>query len=72
MIRPWLVGVFTALLALQLSGCGVDGEPTPPPPKPKNEPGIRVSGQARVGVSVSRNATSMWSLETEFLTPGSE
>ncbi len=52
------------LLVTTLTGCGVDGEPTPPPPKPTNEPGIRVSGDARVGVTITQDAVALWSLET--------
>lgn len=44
-----------AVLAL-LGGCGADGEPLPPPPKAPEQTGIRISGQARAGVSVSRGA----------------
>ena len=36
-----------ALLALS-AGCGVDGPPTRPEPAP--EPGLSVSGEARIGV----------------------
>ena len=45
-------------LALTLAACGADGEPVPPAPKsePATGTGIRVSGNARVGISVSRGA----------------
>jgi len=39
------------ILAGTLAACGADGEPEPPAPKP--ETGIKVSGTARVGVSIS-------------------
>lgn len=39
-----------------LAACGADGEPTPPAPKEPAKSGVSVSGYARVGVSVSRNA----------------
>ncbi len=53
MMKSCVLGLCTLLLV----GCGVDGEPTPPPPKPQKETGIRVSGEARAGISITRNAT---------------
>lgn len=53
-----MMRVLTALgLALVLAACGADGEPQPPAPKPVAGTGLRVSGTARVGVSVSRGDT---------------
>ncbi len=43
------------LTLLALVGCGVDGPPSPPPPKPEPHSGIRVSGEARMGVAVSKS-----------------
>lgn len=60
MMKPCLAG----LCALLLMGCGVDGEPTPPPPKAKKETGIRVSGEARAGISITRNAHGLTGLHT--------
>ena len=44
-------------LALTLAACGADGEPVPPAPKPEPATGLRVSGYARTGISVSRGTT---------------
>lgn len=38
-----------ALMLAALAACGVDGAPTRPEPQP--EPGIHVSGEARIGVT---------------------
>ncbi len=43
-----------------LAACGADGAPTAPPPKDTAKSGLSVSGQARVGVSVSRGAGAPW------------
>ena len=37
-----------ALMLATLAACGVDGPPTRPDPAP--EPGLHVSGEARIGV----------------------
>lgn len=51
--------IFTVLgLALALAGCGVDGEPIRPEPKQATGSGVRVSGTARVGISVSRSGVN--------------
>ena len=41
-------------LAALLAACGADGEPTPPASKEAPRSGVSVSGQARIGVAVSR------------------
>lgn len=41
--------VFFAVFAT-LSACGVDGEPVSPRPQDAPEPGITISGDARIGV----------------------
>jgi hypothetical protein len=65
-MKLWIAGLGVAMV---LSGCGVDGEPTPPPPKPETQPqtgtGVRLSGDARVGISVSRDAPPLWSAGLE-------
>lgn len=60
MMKPVSAGLCAALIAL--SGCGVDGEPTAPPPKAETQPksGISLSGDARVGISVTRAAAPVW------------
>ncbi len=40
-------------LALLLAGCGVDGAPTPPEPKQAPVAGVRISGDAYMGVVVA-------------------
>ena len=47
MIRPLRLTALAGLLALS-AACGVDGPPTRPEPAP--EPGLTVSGEARIGV----------------------
>ncbi|RCW82104.1 hypothetical protein [Paracoccus lutimaris] len=47
MTRSLRLTALAALLALS-AACGVDGPPTRPEPAP--EPGLTVSGEARVGV----------------------
>ncbi|WP_199260193.1 hypothetical protein [Paracoccus binzhouensis] len=47
MTHPLLLAAFALLLAT-LAACGVDGAPTRPDPAP--EPGLQVSGEARIGV----------------------
>jgi hypothetical protein len=46
------------VLGLTLAACGADGEPRAPAPKPEPTTGIRVSGTARVGISVGRGAAT--------------
>lgn len=48
-------------LMLGLGACGADGEPQPPAPKATSASGIRVSGSARVGVSVSQSIVKPYS-----------
>ncbi|WP_347267165.1 hypothetical protein [Paracoccus sp. (in: a-proteobacteria)] len=50
MRHPFLLAALALMLAA-LAACGVDGPPTRP--EPAAQPGIHVSGEARVGV-VSR------------------
>ncbi|SFU01475.1 hypothetical protein [Sedimentitalea nanhaiensis] len=59
-----MIRMFCAcMLMLPLIGCGVDGEPIPPAPKPEKKSGIRVSGEARAGIAITRGAvTPLWSL----------
>ncbi|MFV0512036.1 MAG: hypothetical protein ACK5MY_00125 [Jhaorihella sp.] len=56
MIRALTWSIPILALSLALAGCGADGEPQPPAPKQTAAPGLRVSGTARVGISVSRGA----------------
>ncbi|WP_193140607.1 MULTISPECIES: argininosuccinate lyase [unclassified Meridianimarinicoccus] len=37
-------------LAFLLTGCGLEGPPVAPPPKEKPATGVKVTGDARVGV----------------------
>jgi len=39
-----------------LAACGVDGEPQQPEPT-DGQPGVRVSGDARVGIAVGQSGT---------------
>ena len=46
---------FIALMLLALAACGIDGAPIPPgedEPREKEETGITVSGDARLGTTV--------------------
>ncbi|WP_374632942.1 hypothetical protein [Paracoccus sp. (in: a-proteobacteria)] len=49
MMHPLRLTALAALLALT-AACGVDGPPTRPEPAATPEPGLSVSGEARVGV----------------------
>ena len=40
-----------ALLLATLAACGVDGPPTRPDPEARTQPGVHVSGEARIGVT---------------------
>ncbi|TWI29918.1 hypothetical protein [Paracoccus sulfuroxidans] len=42
---------FAVIAALLVAGCGVDGAPIRP--QAKTEPGLSVSGEARIGVVTS-------------------
>ena len=48
--------LFPVALVLLLAACGADGEPEQPAPKDGGT-GVRVSGDARVGISVSQSGT---------------
>ncbi|WP_170293964.1 hypothetical protein [Paracoccus limosus] len=48
MTQSLLLAVLALMLAA-LAACGVDGAPTRPEPQP--EPGLHVSGEARIGVT---------------------
>ena len=45
-----MIRITHAVLVLTLAGCGADGPPTRPGPAPEPQPGIAVSGEARIGV----------------------
>lgn len=45
------------LLVIGLAACGADGEPGQPAPE-DGGPGVRVSGDARVGISVSQSGVT--------------
>jgi predicted small lipoprotein YifL len=40
-------------ILITLSACGADGEPTPPA-QSTAQPGLTISGEAKLGVSVTR------------------
>ncbi|MBY0137287.1 hypothetical protein [Paracoccus yeei] len=40
-----------ALMLATLAACGVDGPPTRPDPEAQTQPGVHVSGEARIGVT---------------------
>lgn len=46
--------VLPVLFLLSLAACGADGEPVPPPAKETAKPGLTVSGDASMGVTVSQ------------------
>ena len=46
--------LFPIGLCLTLAACGANGEPGQPEPQ-DGSPGVRVSGDARVGISVSQS-----------------
>lgn len=52
MTQPILIAVLALMLAA-LAACGVDGAPTRPEPQSQSqpEPGVHVSGEARIGVT---------------------
>ena len=50
MTHPLLLATLALLLAT-LAACGVDGAPTRP--EPAAEPGLHVSGEARIGVTTA-------------------
>lgn len=45
-----MIRVTLAVFVLALAACGADGPPTRPGPAAEPEPGIAVSGEARIGV----------------------
>ena len=49
MMHPLRWTALVALLAVT-AACGVDGPPTRPEPAAAPEPGLSVSGEARIGV----------------------
>ena len=45
-----MIRAVVLLVALGVAGCGVDGPPVAPSDPPAPEPGVTVSGEARIGV----------------------